>query len=103
MANHYLNQDIFYFQNGATPLHIAALFDNVQCVQTLLSAPGINLSIKDDHGDTAVMVATTYDVLNLLNKYVKNCEDFPIHSFGKVVLCGHTGAGKSTLAQVGVC
>ena len=69
----------------------------------LLSVPGINLSIKDAHGRTAVMVATEYKVLDLLNKYVKNCEDFPIHSFGKVILCGHTGAGKSTLAQVGVC
>ena len=72
----------------------------MQCVQILLSVPGINLNIKNEHGNTAVRVAKEYRVLNLLKKYIKNCEDFPVHSFGKVIICGHTEAGKSTLAQV---
>ena len=54
----------------------------------------------DSIGRTPVKVASDYAVLNLLNKCIKNCEDFPIQSFSKLIICGHTGAGKSTLAQV---
>ena len=92
--------NILHLQVGSTPLHYAAACDNIQCVQILLSVPGIDLNIKNEHGNTAVMVARDYGVLNLLNKYIKNCEDFPIHSFGKVIICGDSEVGKSTLAQV---
>ena len=88
------------FQDCSTPLHYAAACDHIECVQILLSVPGIELNIKNERGNTPVMVAKDYGILNLLNKYIKNCEDFPIHSFGKVIICGHSKAGKSTLAQV---
>ena len=46
------------------------------------------------------MLAQDYGILALLQKYMKSCEDFPVHTVTKVVLCGNTGAGKTTLAQV---
>ena len=90
----------FIFQDCSTPLHYAAACDHIECVQILLSVPGIELNVKNERANTPVMVAQNYVVLNLLKKYIKNCEDFPIHSFGKVIICGHSEAGKSTLAQV---
>ena len=70
-------------------------------VQNLLSAPGINVDIKDAVGRTPVMVAEQdYRILALLEKCMKCYDDFPVHTITKVVLCGNTGAGKSTLAQV---
>ena len=58
------------------------------------------MSIKDVNDKTPVMRAGDYRILALLKKYTKSCDDFPVHTVTKVVLCGNTGAGKSTLAQV---
>ena len=58
------------------------------------------MSIKDVNNGTPVMRARDYRILALLKKYTKSCDDFPVHTVTKVVLCGNTGAGKSTLAQV---
>ena len=79
---------------------MACAMGNLSCVQQLLSAPGIDVNVKNGHGETAVMIAKDYHVLVLLKKYSKICDDFPIHTVGKVVLCGNTGAGKSTLTKV---
>ena len=46
------------------------------------------------------MMATKYDVIRLLKKYTTCYEDYPVHTFSKVILCGDTGAGKSSLAKV---
>ena len=46
------------------------------------------------------MMATKYDVIRLLQKYTICYEDYPVHTFSKVILCGDTGAGKSSLAKV---
>ena len=58
------------------------------------------MSIKDVNNGTPVMRTRDYRILALLKKYTKSCDDFPVHTVTKVVLCGNTGAGKSTLAQV---
>ena len=46
------------------------------------------------------MVARKYDIITLLQKYTTCYEDYPVHTFSKVILCGDTGAGKSSLAKV---
>ena len=51
-------------------------------------------------GRTPLMVARAYDVITLLQKYATCYEDYPVHTFSKVILCGDTGAGKSSLAKV---
>ena len=65
-----------------------------------MPVPGIDVSIEDVNNRTPVMRAGDYRILALLKKYTKSCDDFPVHTVTKVVLCGNTGAGKSTLAQV---
>ena len=49
---------------------------------------------------TPLMMATKYDVITLLQKYSTCYEDYPVHTFNKVILCGDAGAGKSSLAKV---
>ena len=87
-------------QSGTTPLHIACARSSLDVVQQLLSVSGIDVNIRDERNQTPVMCARDYRILALLKKYMKSCEDFPVHSVTKVVLCGNTGAGKTTLAQV---
>ena len=88
-----------YHQDGDTALHWAARYDKASCVRALLSHPGIDTNIKNDYRKTPMMVAG-YTSLGVF-KEIKACKDFPVDSYGKVVLCGHSEAGKSTLTQVG--
>ena len=69
-------------------------------MKALLATPGIDVNIQDSSGLIPLKYATKYEVLAMLQKYTTSCEDYPIHTFGKVILCGDTGSGKSTLAQV---
>ena len=69
-------------------------------MRALLATPGINVNIQGFDGLIPLKVATKYEIIAMLKKYTTNCEDYPIHSFGKVILCGDTGSGKTTLAQV---
>ena len=89
-----------YHQDGNTALHLAARVDKASCVRVLLSHPGIDINIKNNREQTAMMVAK-YTCLGVFNQVVKTCNEFPVDSYGKVVLCGNSGAGKSTLTQVG--
>ena len=73
--------------------------DQISCVRTLLSHPGIDINLKNNRGCTAMMGAR-YESLSVFNQVAKTCTAFPANSYGKVVLCGHSGAGKSTLTQV---
>ena len=86
-------------QDNNSALHLAARKDQVDCVRALLYAPGIDMNIKNNSGRTAMMEAG-YKSLGLFNKVIKTCSDYPAHSYGKVVLFGNFGAGKSTLTQV---
>ena len=49
---------------------------------------------------TPLMVATKYDVITVLQPYSTCYDDYPVHTFNKVILCGDTEAGKSSLAKV---
>ena len=73
--------------------------DQISCVRTLLFHPGIDVNLKNNQGRTAMKYAG-YRSLHLFNQVMKACSDFPADSYGKVILCGNTGAGKSTLTQV---
>ena len=67
------------------------------CVAKLLLAPGIDLKIKNKMGKTPEMLAGGhYEMLKLL----RSSREFPVHTFSKVILCGNSGAGKSTFAKV---
>eukprot|EP00731_Ephydatia_muelleri_P016920 Em0010g18a len=86
-------------KDGRTALHWAAERNHIGTVKALLATPGIDVNIQDSHGVIPLKLATKYEVLAMLQKYTISCEDYPIHSFGKVILCGDTGSGKSTLAK----
>ena len=90
----------FNHQDGNTALHLAARYDKGSCVRALLSHSGIDINIKNNREQTAMMVAG-YTCLGVLKEMNAACKDFPVDSYGKVVLCGNSGAGKSTLTQVG--
>ena len=63
-----------------TPLHMAVLCHNTDCVKKLLLAPAIDVNIKDRYGRTPVMLASgNYEMLTLL----RSCSDFPVHTFSK--------------------
>lgn len=81
-------------------MHIAAQDGHLSCVNLLLSTPGIEVNKQNSRHQTPLMLATVYGVLTTLQKYSTSCEDFPVHRFSKVIICGNTGAGKTTLAQV---
>ena len=70
------------------------------CVKHLISTPGIVVNTKNQKQQTPLMVATNYDVITSLRKYSTSYEDYPLHTFNKVILCGDTGVGKSSLAKV---
>ena len=76
------------------------MYSHVGSVRALLATPGINVNIQGFDGLIPLKVATKFEIIAMLKKYTTNCEDYPIHSFGKVILCGDTGSGKTTLAQV---
>ena len=93
---------LYPLQNGNTPLHHAAMKGNTTCVERLLFTRGVdvNVNIRNVNQQTALMMATVYDVMMLLQKYTTCHEDYPLHNYSKVILCGDTGAGKSSLAKV---
>ena len=62
--------------------------------------PGINANLVNHRGQTPLQLAASYEILTLLQKYTKSCEDFPVHTYGKVIMCGDSGAGKTTLTEV---
>ena len=71
----------------------------ISCVRTLLFHPGIDVNLKNFEGRAAMRDAG-YGSLSVFNQVMKTCNDFPADSYGKVVLCGNSGAEKSTLTQV---
>ena len=73
--------------------------DQISCLRTLLFHPGTDVNLKNKQGRTAMRDAG-YGSLSVFNQMLKTCSDFPADSYGKVVLCGNIGAGKSTLTQV---
>eukprot|EP00731_Ephydatia_muelleri_P000697 Em0001g697a len=86
-------------EDGDTALHIAAVRSHEDCVRLLLSTIGIDANLVNHTGKTPLKLATSYEVLTLLKKYTTSCEDFPVHTYGKVIMCGDSGAGKTTLTE----
>ena len=64
-----------------------------------MSQPGIDINLKNNEGRTAMMDAG-YGSRAVYNQVLKTCKDFLADSYGKVVLCGNSGAGKNMLTQV---
>ncbi|KAL5516433.1 hypothetical protein EMCRGX_G001763 [Ephydatia muelleri] len=60
---------------------------------------GIDANLVNRRGLTPLKLARGYEVLTMLRKYTTSCEDFPVHTYGKVIMCGDSGAGKSTLTE----
>ena len=81
-------------------MHLAARRDHEEYVRLLLSVPGIDANLVNHNGQTPLKLASRYEVLTMFQKYTTSCEDFPVHTYGKVIVCGDSGAGKSTLTEV---
>ena len=73
---------LYLTQDGDTALHIARSEGKFDSARMLLSHPGVDPNIKNKKGLTAMSVQ------------VQPC------AYGKVILCGHSGVGKSTLTEV---
>ena len=89
-----------YIQDGDTALHLGAKSGREGCVRLLLSTPGIDVNLKNKRGQPPLQLARDYNIVTMLQKYTTSCEAFPVHTYGKVIMCGDSGAGKSTLTKV---
>ena len=89
---------------GRSPLHVACLCGRTSVVKWLLQDGRVDAECCDkyDHSplDCAEFSENSYELFKLLVPLLKSVNDYPIHSFTKVVFTGNSGAGKSSLAQV---
>ena len=89
--------------DGNTPLHFACRYGNAQIVQYLLSTGKVDSLAKNKKSKTPVEYAiqdNNYDLLKLFNSFSQCERDFPVHTYTKLVLTGHSGAGKTTISQL---
>ena len=88
----------------ATPLHIATFHGHTDIIRWLLHDGQIDIMAKNSSGNTCINLAqqgnNSYQLLKLFLPVVKSTKLFPIHTYGKTVLTGDSGAGKTTLAKV---
>ena len=88
----------------ATPLHIATFHGHTDIVRWLLHDGRIDIMAKNSSGKTCINLArqgkNSYQLLELFQPLIKLTKLFPIHRYGKTVLTGDSGAGKTTLAKV---
>ena len=87
-----------------TALHIASYSGDTNIVQWLLDDGRIDIMAKDNSGKTCIDLAghlkNRYHLLKLFQPLVESTKLFPIHTYGKTVLTGNSGVGKTTLAKV---
>ena len=87
-----------------TILHIASYNGHIDIVRWLLHDGRIDIMAKDKSGNTCIEKAgqlkNSYYMLKLFQPFVASTKLFPIHTYGKTVLTGNSGAGKTTLARV---
>ena len=87
-----------------TPLSVACKSGHKAVVQLLLQDRRVDVLSVDDNGINAVDYAelsdNSYQLLKLFEPLLKSRENYPIHSYIKVVLTGNSGAGKSSLAKI---
>lgn len=85
-----------------TVLHYANCNGHIDIVQWFLHDGRIDLMAKDYLRDSCVdlIIKQQYHLLKLFQPFVESTKRFPIHTYGKTVLTGNSGAGKTTLAKV---
>ena len=82
---------------GDTALHIVCRINALQCVQILISTPGINPEIVNHAGLTPIEVAgTNYSVIDTIRGFLENKN---IQAYLKIFVIGNSGTGKSTLIK----
>ena len=91
-------------KNGDTPLHLACYYGHLNIVQYLLSTGKVDSQAKNKYGYTPVDYASqqdnSYGLLKLFQSFSQCEKDFPVHTYTKLVLTGHSGAGKTTISQL---
>ena len=88
---------------GNTPLHHACGKGHTHIAQYLLSTSKVNPLVKNDYGETPVDLAgrgNSYDLLKMFQAFPQCKKDFPVHTYTKLILTGHGGAGKTTISQL---
>ena len=90
-------------EDDNTPLHIACRNNNESVTRFLLSTGKCNITVQNSVRETPLQLAAgSYSLLALLNKYqdLSQCkEQYPVDSYCKVFVTGHSGAGKSTVIK----
>ena len=89
---------VHYQQDGNTALHLATKGGRVNCARAILIHPGTDPNIKNNEG--LACLDTMKDGFSALHKMVDIYNSVPVASYGRVVVCGNSGAGKSTMSQV---
>ena len=90
-------------RNGNTPLHLACDQKCPKIAQYLLSTGKVDPEAKNKEGKTPLDIATKTHIYSLLKPFqsFSQCErDFPVHTYTKLILTGHSGAGKTTMSQL---
>ena len=91
-------------KTGETPLHHACLNGHAHIVQYLLSIHEVNPMATNKIGGTPIDYArihdNSYNLLRLFRLFSQCKEDFPVHTYTKLILTGYSGAGKTTLSQL---
>ena len=86
--------------DGYTPLHNACLRNHAHIVQYLLSTGRVNPLTKTKYGNTALSLASDYDIIKLFQPFEECRTAFPVHTFTKLILTGDSGAGKTTITEL---
>ena len=91
-------------REGDTPLHVACRCGSIDVARYILSNWNCDLREANVYGDTPLSLATSnLSMLSLLNKFQNLSrfkEQYPMDSFCKVFVTGHSGAGKTTFIEV---
>ena len=91
-----------------TPLHYACNNGHPQIAQFLLTTGKVDLLAKNKIGKSPLDYASEhariyrrgYDLLKLFQTFTECKRDFPVHTYAKLILTGHSGAGKTTISQL---
>eukprot|EP00731_Ephydatia_muelleri_P001789 Em0001g1789a len=92
--------DFYLFRYGDTAMQRSYLdFEplGVLCLVTSARSKGIDANLVNHRDLTPLKLASGCEVLTILQKYTTSCENFPVHTYGKVMMCEDSGA---TLTEV---
>ena len=86
--------------DGSTPLHRACFKTHHEIVRYLLSTGRIDPLAKNNIGRTPFTYATgKYDIVRLFMPLLECQNEYPVHTYGKMILVGDSGAGKTTVTE----